>query len=159
MSTEPIIEVPQVEGITGPQFQSMGEYLMQGMNESEAALLAGIGKTTILVMRKNSKEYNEFVERKQLEFKRKHLAVLGTKNDPKISQWLLERLTDDFSGKGKKDDVPQNVVASIIRDIQENNPDTSGLTIAYKDKVKNDGSNSQRSSRQEATDRIKSVLQ
>ena len=153
------VEIPQVDGITPTQFTKMGTYLMQGMNESESALLAGITKPTILYMRRTSEEYNTFVEKKKLEFKRKHLAVLATKQDPKISQWLLERLSpDDFSGKKKTDEVPTNVVAAIIKDIQYGNDAGNELAFAYKHKLTNDGSKAQRASRDEATERIRQVL-
>lgn len=152
------VAIPKVEGITPEQFGKLGRYLMQGMSESEAALLADIDKLTIIRMRKTSEEYNTFVEKKRLEFKRKHLEVLASKSDPKISQWLLERTDPDFAGKKKADDVPQNAVGAIIRDIQAGNQEGTALSMAYKDKV-NDNSNSQRTSRKEATERIKSVLQ
>lgn len=154
------VEIPEVDGITPEQFTKMGNFLMQGMNENEAALLAGLDKLTIAVMKRNSANYNEFVERKKLEFKRKHLQILSTKKDPRISQWLLERLSpEDFSGKKKGNDVPENVVASIIRDIQQGNQNGSELAFAYKENVKDDGSQAQRASRDAAADRIRQVLQ
>ena len=158
MSTETQIEVPKVEGITATQFTSMGNYLMQGMNETEAAILAGIDKVTILVMRRNSPQYNDYVEKKKLEFKRKHLQIISQKSDPKISQWLLERLTDDFSTKGTKADTPPNVIAAIIKDIQEGGEGSaSELSFAYKESV-NGNSESQGAQRSKAEDRIRSIL-
>lgn len=168
MSTEPqtpgytphSVPVPKVDGITAEQFTKLGNFLMQGMNENEAALLAGLDKLTIAVMKRNSALYNEFIERNKLEFKRKHLHILSQKSDPRISQWLLERLSpEEFSGKKKADEAPPNVVAAIIRDIQQGNQAGSELSFAYKDHVKDDGSEAQRTSRSEAADRIRAVLQ
>ena len=163
MSTEPqpaeeksVVEVPRVDGITATQFTSMGNYLMQGMNETEAAILAGIDKVTILVMRRNSPEYNNYVEKKKLEFKRKHLSIISQKSDPRISQWLLERLTEDFSTKGVKSDAPPNVIAAIIKDIQEGG-DESELSFAYKESV-HGNSESQGAQRSKAEDRIRNIL-
>lgn len=159
MVDDEVVSVPKVDGVTPEQFASMGAYLMQGMNEEEAALLAGVDKLTIAVMKRNSRKYNEYVERKRLEFKNKHLKVLSQKSDPKISQWLLERTDPDFSGKKKATEAPTNVVAAIIRDIQNGNDNGSELAFAYKDNVKDDGSKAQRTQRSEATDRIRQVLQ
>ena len=162
-SSSPHVEPPSdIKGITPEQFTSLGNYIMQGMNESESALLAGIPKLTIMVMRRKSDQYNDYIERKKLEFKQKHLKVLSNKNDPKISQWLLERLApDEFSNKSKKDEVPTNVVAAIIRDIQQSDDNASGLNFSYKEDLENvpTNSSSQRSQRKEdATDRIRSIL-
>lgn len=156
------VQPPQnVDGVTPKQFTSLGNYIMQGMNESEAALLAGIPKLTIMVLRRKSDEYNDFVERKKLEFKQKHLKILASKSDPKISQWLLERLApEEFSNKNKKDDVPTNVVAAIIRDIQKSDDNASALNFSYNEDINasHENSNTQRSSRHEATERIRSIL-
>ena len=162
-SSSPHVEPPtDVKGITPTQFTSLGNYIMQGMNESEAALLAGIPKLTIMIMRRKSDQYNDFVERKKLEFKQKHLKILSNKNDHKISQWLLERIApDEFSNKTKRDETPTNVVAAIIKDIQESDDNASGLNFAYKDDLENVPTNrsSQRAQRKEdATDRIRSIL-
>ena len=153
-------EIPNIEGITPEQFKKLGAYLMQGMNEYEAAIVAGIDKVTIMVMKRTAL-YNDFVEKKKLEFKRKHLKIISQKADPKISQWLLERLSpEEFNNKGKKVETPTNVVAAIIKDIQNDN-EASSLAFAYHNyEITNetDGSTTQGASRNEAEERIRSVL-
>jgi hypothetical protein len=159
-SSDVHVEIPtNVDGITVAQLTKMGAFLMQGMNENEAALLAGIDKLRLTIARRNSVLYNDFVEKKKLEFKAKHLKVLSSRNNPRVSQWLLERLSpSEFSGKSRPPEVPTNVVGAIIKEIQEAGEDTSSLAFAYKD-IHDTGSKSQRSSRSEATERIKRVLE
>lgn len=152
-------EIPKIDGVTPEQFKKLGSYIMQGMNEYESALLAGIDKVTILMMKRSTAMYNDFIEKKKLEFKRKHLKIISQKADPKISQWLLERLSpEEFNSKGKKVDTPTNVVAAIIKDIQ-NDSSTSTLAFAYHNhELTDDGSITQGASRNEAEERIRSVL-
>ena len=156
---EQVAQAPSLDGVTPDQFKRLGLYIMQGMNEHEAAILAGIDKVTIMMMKRSTALYNDFVEKKKLEFKRKHLKIISQKSDPKISQWLLERLSpEEFNSKGKKTETPTNVVAAIIKDIQ-NDSATSTLAFAYHNhELTDDGSITQRTSRDEAEQRIRDVL-
>lgn len=149
----------EVDGITPEQFIKMGNYLMQGMNESEAAVLAGIDRMKLMVAKRTSNVYNNFVERKKLEFKSKHLQVLSTKPDPKVSQWLLERLSpQEFSTKSGKSDVPSSAVENIIKAIQEGGAESSSLKFAYKEVYDQNSSSTQGASGAEAEERIRSIL-
>jgi hypothetical protein len=159
MSEEHVFEPSNVDGISPEQFKLMGSYLMQGMNESEAAVLAGIDRMKLMVARRSSQAYNNFVEKKKLEFKSKHLQVLSSKPDPKTSQWLLERLSpQEFSSKGSRSEVPQNAVESIIKAIQEGGAETSGLKFAYKDIYDQGRSSTQGPSGDEAEQKIRAIL-
>jgi hypothetical protein len=153
------VDEPNVEGITPEQFIKLGKYLMQGMNESEAAVLAGIDRLALMVAKRSSHAYNNFVERKKLEFKSKHLEVLSGKPDAKVSQWLLERLSpEEFSNKQGKSDVPGNVVGAIIKEIQDGGSDASALKFAYKEIYDKGSIESQGASGAEAEKRIRSIL-
>lgn len=156
---EEVFSPENVDGIPKEAFDKMGKYLMQGMNETEAATLAGIDKLKLAIARRSSNDYNEFVHKKKLEFKAKHLRVLSTKSDPKISQWLLERLSpDEFSTKAKPE-VPTNVVAAIIKEIQDGGSDASALKFAYSDIYDKGSLGAQGASGSEAENRIRSVLE
>jgi hypothetical protein len=129
------------------------------MNENEAATLAGIERLDILKLRRTSDTYNNYIERKKLEFKHKHLKVLSQKPDAKISQWLLERLSpDEFSTKQKRVEMPTNVMAAIIKDIQEGDGKKSSLAFAYED---NEHFTTQRApgDAEGARNRLRSVLE
>ena len=123
---------PIVDGLSEEKLRKLGNYILQGMNENEAATLAGIPRLEILQLRRTSDSYNNFIEKKKLEFKHKHLKVLSLKADSKISQWLLERLSpEEFSTSSKrKVDVPVNAMAAILKDIQDGG-DNSSLSFAY----------------------------
>lgn len=147
-----------VDGITVQQLTKMGSYLLQGMNETEAATLAGIDKLKLVIARRKSPLYNDFVERKKLEFKAKHLRILATKPDAKVSQWLLERLApEEFSSRAKPE-VPTNVVSTIIKEIQNAGDSAASLAFAYKDIYDKNRGHPQGASRLEAKDNIRSVL-
>lgn len=156
---KPVVAPKDVDGIPEESLIKMGNYLMQGMNETEAAILAGIDRLRLTIAKRTSDTYNNFVERKKLEFKAKHLNIIARKSDVKISQWLLERLApDEFSSKGSKaPEVPTNAVAAIIKEIQQGGEETSSLAFAYKD-IHAKGSQAQGASKREAEDRIRDVL-
>ena len=160
-SVVPVVAVevlPSVEGLSEEKLKKLGNFILQGMNENESATLAGVSRLDILRLRRTSDSYNIFIEKKKLEFKHKHLKVLSVKSDPKISQWLLERLSpEEFSTNKKKVDVPVNAMAAIIKDIQEGGDDGSALAFAYDDH----DINAQGAPRNEngAADRLRSVLE
>jgi len=113
---------------------TIGKYLLDGLTEEEACILAGLSHEKIAYLQRTNNGYNKYVEKKRIEFKHRHLRNVNTKTDAKASQWMLEKtLPNDFSGKTtKREDegaTSSSVFAAIINEVQSR--DTSVIQKDY----------------------------
>jgi hypothetical protein len=102
----------------------MGQLILDGLTEEEAALLCNINQDELSTIKETDTAYNEFIARKNVEFKHEHLKQIKKTPDPKNSQWILERLRPkEFSAVSSRNNVGSaiNLVASIISQVQEDN--------------------------------------
>ena len=96
-------------------------YVLEGLSEQESCLMSGISWDDFETLKKRSPSLIDLISKKRIEFKRKHLLNIGKKDDPKTSQWLLEKLRPDEFGSKKVAETPTNIFAVLIKDIQSSN--------------------------------------
>ena len=96
----------------------VGGYIIQGLSEHESALLSGITWQKLEELKSRSNALKDFLEKKKIEFKQKHLETISKKADPKTAQWLLEKLCPEQFATKKVADTPTNVFAVLIKEIQ-----------------------------------------
>lgn len=114
------------------------EYLLQGLSPKEAGILAGYAPEQVDDLTKRSDEYRRFVQNALIEFKQKHLKVISDKSDPKLSQWLLEKMfPEEFASKvGRNEDggagSSTTVIQAIVKTVQgmNDNPVTANYRYA-----------------------------
>lgn len=104
------------------QLLKIGNYIMEGLSEDEACILASIKPKVFQELKKAHENIAIFLEKKRIEFKRKHLLAIHARSSDKNSMWLLEALRpEEFGAKKKVGDTTINVIGSIIKDIQKGN--------------------------------------
>lgn len=109
----------------------MSVSILKGLTEEEAAILAGLSMNEFKELKNNSQIFSEFLLKKRIEFKEKHLQIIDEKKDPKTSQWLLEKLrVKEFGptrvGQGA---TSINIIGSIIKEVQDDDK-ANGLVKA-----------------------------
>lgn len=103
--------------------EEIGNYILSGLTEEEAALLIGVSPMQLQMLKDKNPSLEQFLLKKKIKFKEKHLKIIGDKSDPKTSQWLLEKLhSDQFGSRGGRPENPTNVLAIFIKQIQEASP-------------------------------------
>ena len=101
------------------QIKKILGYILEGLSEQEAALLSGISWEELEALKKRSPSLVDILEKKKVEFKRSHLINISKKNDPKTSQWILEKLRPEEFGTKKVAETPANIFAVLIKEIQK----------------------------------------
>jgi len=121
---------PATKALTGPtpfledeRTTQMGIFMQEGLDDYEAAVLAGYAPVHAQELRKSSKEYRDYVEMQTIKFKRKHLQLVNGKSDAKTSQWLLEKRFPNEYGSAKRgggdgEGSSPSVLTAILRTIQ-----------------------------------------
>ena len=121
--------------ITKDTLKIIGGYILEGLTEKEACMLAQVSHSDLQNVKENDTLVLEFIERKAVEFKRNHLKEIQSKKDPKVSMWMLEKLrADEFGVRARS--APQqtvNIINTIIKDIQ--NEDTGIVTYTREVKI------------------------
>jgi len=92
--------------------EKIGTYILEGLNEKEAAVLAGLTYSEIEVLSAND-QYSLYIEKVKIKFKHQHMKRISETGDGKTSQWLIDRNTP----KDEKAKV-LNPIALIIREVQ-----------------------------------------
>lgn len=99
---------------------SIGKYILEGMSESEACILADAKLEDLSTLKEKNENIREFIEKSKVKFKYAHLQEMQTKKSEKISMWLLERLRpEDFATGRSKTSTTINVIGTIIQQIQQ----------------------------------------
>jgi hypothetical protein len=117
--------------IAKENLNELGVFLLEGMSEPEACILAGINFQELQLAKEGSDIIRDFIEKKQTEFIRNHLVEIQKNKSEKNSMWMLEKLFPDRFGtkvRGGGDNNTINIIGTIIKQIQ--NEDTGIVRIA-----------------------------
>lgn len=115
--------------ITKEILKSIGEYILDGLSEREACILADVDPADLATLKERSDQVTKFLEKTMVEFKHSHLKQIQSKKSEKNSQWLLEKLLPEEFGakaKGSGEGINVNIIKQIITSIQN---DYSGQSI------------------------------
>ncbi len=97
----------------------IADYVLEGLSEDEACILSGFPPKDFKEIKQKNHDVAMYVQKKKIEFKRKHLRLVGAKGNDKNSMWLLEALLpEEFGTKRKGGDTTVNVIGAIIKDVQ-----------------------------------------
>lgn len=101
---------------------SISQFILEGLSEKESCILAGYSYEDFKFLKKHSASFNNYFEKRRIEFKYSHLKNIQSKKTDKNSQWLLERLLpDEFGNKSKAVDSGThniNILNALIRNVQ-----------------------------------------
>lgn len=117
-----LVPPPEIERIPPPPkdiLDKIGGYLMDGLSLKEACILSDISFGKFQRALEQNEELHNFIEKKAIQFKQKHLKIVQTKTSDKSSQWILEKLRPDEFGSNKKATVPIDVLGKLIEQIQK----------------------------------------
>lgn len=106
--------------ITDLMLRNIGEFIVQGLNEEEACLLANFDYDVFLEAKKRSVIVANYIRKQLIKLKQKHLKVIQENPSDKNSQWILEKVFPEEYGSSKKKDAESNLgqLAAIIKAIQ-----------------------------------------
>ncbi len=97
----------------------IGSYMLEGLTEDEACIMIGFPTVKLHSILENDESVRNFIDKKKVEFKHKHLKVIATKSSDKNSMYILEKLRpDEFGNKRSSGDTTVNIISAIIKDIQ-----------------------------------------
>lgn len=107
---------------TEAELKSIGDYVIDGLSIEEACILTGFPVKDMKIIQANSPGIEDFLMKKQIEFKHNHLKEMRKKPSDKNSQWLLEKLRPNEFGPSKN--LPPagtniNIIGAILKDIQQ----------------------------------------
>lgn len=112
-----------VPSLSKQTFENIGEHILDGLTEEEACIVENIPYETLRIAIEEDPLKENFIKKKKIEFKKRHLQVVNEKKDPKNSIWLLERLMpEQFASKKVQDVAPADVLAVFVKQIQYNGP-------------------------------------
>lgn len=118
--------------ISKEKLNDLGVFLLEGMSEPEACILADVSYAELQETKENSSVARDFIEKKQTEFIRNHLVEIQKNKSEKNSMWMLEKLFPDRFGSrvkgGGNGDTTVNIIGTIIKQIQ--NEDQGIVRIA-----------------------------
>lgn len=119
---------------------TIGTYILDGMNERESCILAGISYPDLQALKEKSENVRDFIEKKHIQFKHNNLKAIQAKKSEKNSQWLLEKLRpEEFGTKLKSQEQPRaNIISLIIKDIQNNDNNIVRYTREYRAEESNE---------------------
>ncbi len=126
MSTEvELVPVPEglPEKIHPDKLAEIGGFILDGLSEDEACVLAGYPAKQLKVLKQNFEKVALYLEKKKIEFKRKHLKTINGKVGEKTSMWMLENvMPEQFGGKRKgADPGAVDALAAIINAVRSAN--------------------------------------
>jgi len=103
--------------------QAIGRYIIDGMSDKEACILAEVPYSEFTELLEINEDIREYFEKKRVKFKHNHLQEIQSRKSDKSSQWLLEKLRpDEFGPKTKANTQPTiNIISQFISDIQNEN--------------------------------------
>lgn len=102
--------------------KEIGSYLLEGLTTDEACVLASVDHARFKEFLKTNTVLQTFINKKNIEFKQKHLREIQGKRSDKTSMWMLENLRpEEFGSKKKTGDTTINIVGAILKDIQQSN--------------------------------------
>lgn len=110
--------------ITKEEMQTVGKYILEGMTEEQACVLADISYLQLQDAKEGNELIGKFIEKKKTEFKYNHIKEIQKNKSEKNSQWLLEKLyPEEFGPKARsgQTESPVNIISVIIKDIQNDN--------------------------------------
>jgi len=110
--------------ITREKVELIGQSILDGLTEEEACALVDVPLFELTDFIDKNPALKNYIQKKKIEFKKKHLKIINEKRDPKNSTWLLERLMPEqfASRKATQSDNP-NFLAVFIKEIQNNQQD------------------------------------
>lgn len=108
--------------ISKEKLNELGVFLLEGMSEPEACILANVSYAELQETKMNSDIARDFIEKKQTEFIRNHLVEIQKNKSEKNSMWMLEKLFPDRFGARVRSagngDTTVNIIGTIIKQIQ-----------------------------------------
>ena len=105
--------------ITKENLDKLSIHLLEGLTEREACILCRMDPTEFEENMRIDEKLRNFIERKKITFKQKHLLEIQSKRSPTNSQWILEKLRpDEFGPKNKSAPTTVNIIGQIIKSIQ-----------------------------------------
>lgn len=131
-----IMQSPDVELVELPRrlpsslhrdkLKEIGCFILEGLSEEEACILSGVSPSLFKELKQTHSVVAEYLMKKNIEFKRKHLAAIAGHRTDKNSMWMLENLRPEEFGKKKGGDTTVNVIGAIIKDIRST---SDGLSV------------------------------
>jgi len=110
----------------------VGQYILDGLTEDEASMLAGYDPRDLRILRQNVPSLASFLDKEAVKFKHNQLKTVQKKGDGKTAQWLLEKLRpNEFAAKHSADsgNTQVNIFNRIIKEIQQG--DQTPVTKVY----------------------------
>lgn len=107
--------------ITKEQLVDVGKYILEGMTEDQACILADVSYKLLQDEKESNEIVLKYIEKKKTEFKYNHIKEIQKNKSEKNSQWLLEKLyPEEFGPKANKggNEAPVNIISLIIQQIQ-----------------------------------------
>lgn len=109
--------------VTEESFKKIGGHILDGLTEEEACVVENVPLESLMMLMERDPVAANFIRKKKIEFKKKHLEIVNDKKDAKNSIWLLERLMPEQFGSKKAPEVdPTNVLALFVKQVQFNGP-------------------------------------
>lgn len=100
----------------------IGAYILEGLTEDEACIMAEFPLGDFKELRQNHQVLSTYLDKMNIEFKRKHLREVNAKKSDKNSIWMLENLRpEQFGGKKRPGGDSVNAIAAIIKAIRQGN--------------------------------------
>lgn len=121
---EKVIEVPNKlpRALHRDKLAEIANYVLEGLSEDEACVLSGFPPKAFKEIKQSNEGVSMYLQKKAIEFKRKHLKIINEKRNDKNSMWLLESLRpEEFGVKKKSGGTTVNVIGAIIKDIRQAN--------------------------------------
>jgi hypothetical protein len=110
--------------ITLDKVKHIGQSILEGLTVEEACVLVDVPVFELEEFVDKNPALKNYMEKKRIEFKKKHLEIINDKRDPKNSLWLLERLLpEQFASRRTKQTEDANFLAVFVKEIQNNQQD------------------------------------
>lgn len=118
--------------INRDSLNQIGAYILNGMTEKEACILAEVKYSDLQDSMEKSEIARNFIEKKNTEFKLNHLQEIQKNKSEKNSMWMLEKIRPkEFGPKSNQGEgTTINIISSIMKEIQNENTNELIVTRA-----------------------------
>lgn len=116
----------------------IGEYILEGLSEDEACVLAGFDPDIFHRAKETDKGIRLYLEKQRVQFKHIHLKQINEKRSDKNSMWILEKTLPEF-GPNRNKQVAEDtatIISAIIREIQNDHATANIINVPAADVTK-----------------------
>lgn len=113
----------------------IGEYILEGLSEDEACVLAGFDPDVFHRAREADKGIRLYLEKQRVQFKHIHLKQINEKRSDKNSMWILEKTLPEFGPNRNKQVAEETatIIGAIIREIQNDHGTANIINVPATD--------------------------